>query len=224
MDIIYYGHACFKLRGKEGTVVTDPYHEAVGFKLPGISADVVTVSHAHADHNALEQVSSTARRERPFYISELGEYEVGGISVFGVKTYHDAHQGIERGTNNVFTILLDGVRVCHLGDLGHELSADDVSAIGEVDVLLCPIGGVYSIDPTLAVKTIQMMEPRYVVPMHYRTDHHEPKVYGDLKTLPDFLQEYGFNPNPQDKLTVDKARLPEETELVVLTPQTNAKA
>jgi hypothetical protein len=99
MDIIYYGHSCFKIKGSQGSVVTDPYDPYVGFSLPSVSADVVTVSHAHPDHAAFGKISGSTRREKPFIIEQPGEYEVGGISVFGVKTYHDANQGVERGQN-----------------------------------------------------------------------------------------------------------------------------
>ncbi|HYD34602.1 MAG TPA: MBL fold metallo-hydrolase [Vitreimonas sp.] len=216
MDITYLGHSSFKIAGKVGTVVTDPYNEYVGFSMPKVAADVVTISHAHPDHNEVGRITATARREKPFIISELGEYEVAGISVFGVKTFHDAHQGVERGINTVYTILIDGIRICHLGDLGHELTTDQLSEIGDVDVVLCPVGGHFTIDPVLAVKTINILEPSYAIPMHYRTDQHDDKVFSDLKTLQDFLTEYGAAPAPVAKLSVDKGKLPEETELVVL--------
>ncbi len=107
MQITYHGHSTFRYKGKNGMVVTDPYAGSVGFELGNLSADLVTVSHQHADHNAADKIKGTARRDKPFVITEAGEYEVGGISVFGVKTYHDANQGIERGSNIVFTTLID---------------------------------------------------------------------------------------------------------------------
>jgi L-ascorbate metabolism protein UlaG (beta-lactamase superfamily) len=217
MEITYLGHSSFKLKGKNGTVITDPYEDYVGFALPSLSADVVTISHDHKDHNAAHKVKGTARREKPFIVSAVGEYEVGGISVFGVQTYHDASGGVERGVNNIFTILLDDVKVCHLGDLGHELTTDQLNQIGAVDVVLCPVGGVFTIDPKTAVKTIHSLEPGYAVPMHYRTDGHADQVFGDLSPLDEFLQAYGAEVKPMDQLNVDKTRLPEETELVVLT-------
>jgi L-ascorbate metabolism protein UlaG (beta-lactamase superfamily) len=216
MDIIYYGHSCFKIKGSQGSVVTDPYDPYVGFSLPSVSADVVTVSHAHPDHAAFGKISGSTRREKPFIIEQPGEYEVGGISVFGVKTYHDANQGVERGQNIIFTIMVDNIRVCHLGDLGHELSADAISEIGSVDVLLCPVGGTFTIDPKLAVKTIHAIEPSIVVPMHFKTAEHDVNVFSDVATLEDFLKEYGTEVQPEAKLKVDEGRLPEETELVVL--------
>lgn len=217
MEITYLGHSCFKLSGKVGTVVTDPYEAMVGWSLPRVSADIVTISHQHPDHNAAVKVGATTRREQPFIISEAGEYEVGGISVFGIPTFHDANKGTERGVNIIMKVLLDGIRVCHLGDLGHELTADQLSAVGEVDVVLCPVGGSFTIDPATAVKVVQALEPRIVIPMHFKTAEHDQQVFGDLKTLEEFEHEYGSAPAPIAKLSVDHAKLPEETELVVLT-------
>ncbi len=216
MDIQYLGHSCFQLKGKKGTVVTDPYQSSIGFTLPTLSADLVTVSHDHHDHNATDKINGTTRRDKPFLITKPGEYEVAGISVFGVETFHDAHGGVERGKNTIFTILLDDIRVCHLGDLGHELTIEQIEAIGAVDVVLCPVGGSFTIDPAQAVSVINALEPAYVIPMHYRTPEHDEKVFGDLKTLSDFLHEYGMNTPPVAKLHLDKGTLPEETELVVL--------
>src|SRR5690606_19692153 len=99
MTITYHGHSCFKLKGKNGSAVTDPYEDSVGFKLPNVSADVVTISHGHGDHNQAGRVAGTARRPKPFVIDKLGEYEVGGVSVFGLLSYHDEQKGEERGQN-----------------------------------------------------------------------------------------------------------------------------
>lgn len=216
MDITYHGHSTFKLKGKAGTVVTDPFHEYVGFSMPNLSADIVTVSHQHQDHNQANKVKATARRDKPFIIDQAGEYEVGGISVFGVPTFHDANQGVERGQNIIFTIAVDNVRVCHLGDLGHELTTEQISAIGPVDVLLCPVGGIFTIDPKLAVKTIHDLEPSIAIPMHYKTTAHDQQVFGELATLDEFVKIYGAEVKPVEKISLEKSRLPEETELVVL--------
>jgi len=217
MTITYHGHSTFKIRGKAGTVVTDPYDDYIGLTLPKMSADIVTVSHDHKDHNEIKTIVGTARRKNPFIVTDAGEYEVGGISVFGVQTFHDANGGVERGTNMVFTTLVDGMRICHLGDLGHELTPKQLEQIGSVDVLLCPVGGTFTINPELAVKTIRAIEPGIVIPMHYKTDKHNNDVFGELKTLEDFLKVYGLSPAAVPKLTLEgKSSLPEETELVVL--------
>lgn len=219
MTVTYHGHSAFKLKGKRGTVVTDPYTAAIGFELPSLSADIVTVSHDHFDHNAASSVRGTARREHPFLITQPGEYELGGISVFGVQSFHDASQGAERGKNTIFTILLDDVRICHLGDLGHELTDEQREFIGGVDVLLCPVGGSFTIDPQTAIKVIRALEPSIVVPMHYHTDRHDPKVFADVQPVGAFLKEYGVEVQAEAKLEVEKESLPEETEVVVLTEQ-----
>ncbi|MDQ5951797.1 MAG: hypothetical protein QG639_1078 [Patescibacteria group bacterium] len=219
MTITYHGHSCFKIKGKRGTIVTDPYSEYVGFPLPSLSADIVTVSHQHPDHNASNKVGGTARRTKPFIIDSAGEYEVGGISVFGVPSFHDDSKGTERGRNTIFTIFVDGLRVCHLGDLGHELTETAIEEIGEVDVLLVPVGGVYSLDPVRAVKTIRALEPSIVIPMHFKTDMHKQDLFGELKTLSDFLKEYGVEVAPVEKLDLDEGNSPEETEVVVLKQQ-----
>lgn len=216
MEITYLGHSCFKLKGDNGVVITDPFDPYVGFNMPSASADIVTISHHHKDHDNAKSIKGTPRREKPFIIDHPGEYEVNGVSVFGVKTDHDAHGGVERGVNHVFTIFLDELKICHLGDLGHELTTEQLAEIGAVDIVLCPVGGVFSIDPKQAVATIQALEPSYIIPMHYKTPKHDEKVFGDLSTLEDFLKEYGAEVTPEAKLTVTKDKLPEETEVVVL--------
>ena len=216
MQITYLGHSAFKLKGKKGSVVMDPYGASVGFTAPKQSADIVTVSHQHPDHNLVNDVSGTARRARPFLVTEQGEYEVGGISVFGVGTYHDENQGADRGSNLVFTVLLDDIRVCHLGDLGHELTTAQLEAIGSVDILLCPVGGQFTIDPQTAVKVIRSLEPSIVIPMHFKTDRHDQKTFGQMATVTDFLKAYGVDVAPMPKLEIESTHLPEETEVVVL--------
>src|SRR3990167_4473899 len=217
MDITYLGHSCFKLKSTGATVVTDPYENSLGFNLPSVSADVVTVSHDHGDHNNIKAVSRTARRDRPFVIDEIGEYEILGVSVFGVASYHDDEEGDKRGKNRIFSILIDGVSVVHLGDLGHQLSDKQVEQINGVDVLLVPVGGVYTIDPAGAAKVVADLEPAMVVPMHYKTDKHNPEAFGGLAGVEEFLKEMGVgNVERTDKLSVSRVSLPEETKVVVL--------
>jgi len=219
MILTYLGHSCFKLKGKRGTIVTDPYFDDVGFSLPNVSADIVTVSHSHKDHSASGLVSGTARRKNPFLVDQAGEYEVGGLSVFGVKTYHDDQLGAERGTNMVYTMLVDDLRICHLGDLGHELTTEQIEAIGQIDVLLCPVGGESSIGPEQALKVIRSIEPSIVIPMHYQTNRHNKEIFGNKARLEDFIKVYGTEVTPIDKLDIEKLKMPEETELVVMTEQ-----
>jgi len=216
MLITYHGHSCFKLKGKNGTVVTDPYG-GIGFEMPSMSADIVTVSHDHYDHSNVSAVAGTARRTKPFLINNLGEYEVGGISVFGTKSFHDAENGGKSGINRIYVIVVDGIRICHLGDLGHELDENTINEIGDVDVLLLPVGGIYTINPKQAIAVAKALEPSFIVPMHYKTPAHDQSKFGELATLEDFIKEFGVeNVEQIDKLKVEKDRLPEEKELVIL--------
>jgi L-ascorbate metabolism protein UlaG (beta-lactamase superfamily) len=219
MEITYLGHSCIRIKGKNGTVIMDPYDGSVGMSMSNVSADIVTSSHNHPDHNAVTRVKGTARREKPFVIDNPGEYEVGGISIFGVPTYHDSSHGTERGRNTVFVVYMEHLRVCHLGDLGHELTDAQKSEIGEVDVLLVPVGGHFTINAEVAVKIISDLEPEYVIPIHYKTDEHNEDVFGDLQPLKKFLDEYGIIKEPVKSLEIEADKLPEETEVVVLAKQ-----
>jgi len=216
MQITYYGHSCFKIKGKNGIVVTDPYKEAgvYGISMPKIAADIVTVSHQHKGHNAVEKIKGTANRSNPFIINFPGEYEVGGISVFGTKTYHDLVNGKERGINLIFKILIDGITVCHLGDLAHPLSDEQLKAIGPIDVLFLPVGGPSSLMGSTAVKVAQAISPSYLIPMHYADNAYPADA--PLKKIDDFFQAYGTTVEAEEKLNVEKERLPDEIQLVVL--------
>lgn len=210
------GHACFKLRTASATVVMDPYSSGVGLSLPRVSADVVTVSHGHDDHNNFSAVSGTARRDKPFIIDAPGEYEVGGISVFGVSAFHDDKKGEDRGKNVIFSVLLDGISVVHLGDLGHKLSESQVAELNGVDVLLCPVGGVYTIGPKEVGEVVSAIDPSYLIPMHYKTDEHDAKLFSELATVDEFLSVFGSEAKREEKLSVSRTSVPEELEVVVL--------
>lgn len=205
MDITYLGHSSFKLRGKNGVVVTDPFGKSVGLKMSKVSADVVTSSNDHFDHNCFEKVSGTSAREEPFVIDAPGEYEIGGISVFGFSS----------GKNTIFTIHVDEVVIAHLGDLGHMLDQSQIDEINGVDVLLIPVGGVYTIDPQVALKVIEQVEPIYVIPMHYKAAGMSSE-FDKLATLDDFIKEAGIEVKPLEKLVIQKQSLPEDREIVVL--------
>lgn len=215
MDITYLGHSAFKLRGKDASVVTDPFDKKiVGFGMPQASADVVTVSHDHADHNAIAQVSGTARRKDPYVVSAPGEYEASGIGVFGWGSYHDAVGGAERGKNTIYSIIVDGVRIAHLGDLGEVVTDDQADGLGAVDVLLLPVGGVYTIDAKQALTVIEKLAPSIVIPMHYKTADHGPE-FANLASVEEFLQSMGVaDLQPVEKLRVTADSLPEQTTVV----------
>lgn len=201
-------------------MVTDPYKSYVGFEIPSLSADVVTVSADAPDHNNVSSIGGTARRNNPFVIDHPGEYEVEGVSVFAVKSFRDEQQGSIRGENLISTFLMDGLRVCHLGALGHELSDETVSEIGLVDILFVPVGGELTLDPKTAIKVTRSLEPNIVIPMHYKTSQHDEKVFGGLATLSEFMEVYEAEVEPQEKINISSpSNLPEEMELVVLKQQ-----
>jgi len=213
MDITYLGHSSFKIRGKTGTVVTDPYNAEVGLKFSKhVEADVITVSHDHGDHNAVSQVEGT-----PFIIHGPGEYEIKGVGVVGLSVYHDDQKGALRGRNTIYRIEIDGVSIVHLGDLGHMLTSDQVDELDGVNVLLVPVGGFHTIDSAVAVHLINEIEPSVVIPMHYGRPELNQKIFNQLSPLSVFLKEIGKeDTTPQPKLVLSKDKLPAEMQVVVL--------
>lgn len=217
MEIHFLGHACFQIRGKRATLITDPYHPSIGLKLPKISADIITVSHEHDDHNYIEAVNGTARRPKPFVIKGPGEYEVADVSIFGISSFHDASKGSKRGKNTIYVIEMDGLKLVHLGDLGHFLNEKQLEEINGVDILFIPVGGVYTLDARQAAEQVKKVQPRIAIPMHFKLA----KLTLDLASVDDFLKELDEEKiQSLDRLVISCDRLPEERETVVL----NAKA
>jgi L-ascorbate metabolism protein UlaG (beta-lactamase superfamily) len=217
MQIQYLGHSCFKLKSKLGTVIMDPYGESVGLTLSKDKADIVTVSHSHEDHNGGVSKIAGLKQDKPLLIQRAGAYENGGVSVFGVRTWHDETQGAQRGENIVFTVFVEELNICHMGDIGAVLTPEEVRDIGEVDVLLMPVGGFYTVDGfTKIMEIVNALNPSILIPMHYQTPSHDSRAFGEVKTLDWFLNAYGMSPAPVAKLDLDKNRLPEEMELVVM--------
>ena len=216
MDVTWLGHGCFRLRGRGAAVVTDPYPPTIGLKLSRMDAEVVTVSHEHDNHNYTQVV-----RDGAYEIHGPGEYEVAGVSVIGVPTYHDEQKGAKHGRNTVYLIEIDDVRVCHLGDLGHKLDDSEAEAVASPDVLLVPVGGRSAINGAQAAEVVRQLEPRYVVPMHYAI----PGLKIELDPLDRFLKEMGVaTSEAQPKLSVQKSSVAEyETKVVVLEPRAEVK-
>lgn len=217
MEITYLGHSAFKIKTKSGTLVTDPYGKMVGFSMPSVSADVVTISHrGHGDHDEERAVSGTARRKSPFVIEEPGEYEVEGISVFGYGTFHDSVEGAERGGNTIYVVQAEDLRILHLGDLGHMLSDSLIDELNGVDVLMIPVGGEYTIDASQAAELVGKIDPTYVIPMHYKTPQHEPEAFGKLTTREKFVEVMGLPTKETTTLSLSRGGLPAETTEVVM--------
>jgi len=215
LDVTWLGHGCFRLRGRSAAVVTDPYPPAIGLKLSRLEADLVTVSHEHENHNYTQVVRDAYEIRGP------GEYEVAGVSVIGVPTYHDAEKGAKHGRNTVYLIEIDDVRVCHLGDLGHKLDDAEAETISSPDVLLVPVGGHTAINAAQAAEIVRQLEPRFVVPMHYAI----PGLKLQLDSLDRFLKEMAVAAaEPQPKLSVQKSSGEYDTKVVVLEPKVEPKA
>lgn len=210
MDISWYGQSCFKIKGKNATLVIDPFDpDFTGLKLPkDLEAQIVLVTHEHKDHNNLAAVAGN-----PLVVAGPGEYEKMGIMVNGTSTFHDSVEGAERGTNTVYNISIDGINIVHLGDLGHVLTEEQASQIGSTNILLIPVGGGYTIDAEVAAKVVAQLEPNVVIPMHYKI----PGLKFELEEAGPFLKEMGAeNVVPVPKLTITKDKLPEETTVILL--------
>ncbi|HEX3037983.1 MAG TPA: MBL fold metallo-hydrolase [Oscillospiraceae bacterium] len=165
MKITWFGHSCFRLTAENGTkIVTDPYHNMLGYKLPEIDANIVTTSHDHGDHNNIAAVKGDF-----VHIKDSGVFAQEGISIKGVQTFHDNVSGTKRGKNIVYNFTIDGLNICHCGDLGHLLSSEQIKEIGKVDILLLPIGGISVLDARVATEVMKQLNPAVVLPMHYRT-------------------------------------------------------
>lgn len=208
MDITWYGHSCFRLSERGVVVVTDPPSDDMAYARPRIRADVVTISHEHVGHN-----NRIGFRGGPKFFDGPGEYEVKGVFITGIATYHDGRRGANRGLNTVFVFDFDGVSVCHLGDLGHVPTQAQMEALTDVDVLLIPVGGLHTLDASKATEVISLIEPRLVIPMHYKT----PVEKARLHKVDKFLKEMGLTPmQPQPELRVTKSSLPQETQVILL--------
>lgn len=214
MDVTWHGQSCFRLRGRSATAVTDPFPPSIGIKLPKLEADVVTISHAHPGHAHVEAVVT----KDVFVVEGPGEYEVKGITVFGIRAFHDALEGAQDGGNTIYVLEVDDIRICHLGDLGHALDDETVEAIGTpVDVLLVPVGGGKALAAAKAAEVVRTIEPRWVVPMHYRI----PGLKLELEGVETFLKEMGVTEAvPQSKLVVQYSGSGDsETKVFLLEPR-----
>ncbi len=212
MEASYLGHSSFKFKTKLGVVVTDPYDEKCGKFPKDTEADIVTLSHQHPDHNQQQLVKGT-----PFVVDGPGEYEIKGISIIGVPTWHDDKQGAERGANTVFVFEIEGMRVAHLGDLGHKLSQDQLSEMGSIDIVLVPVGGLYTIDAKQAAEVVRQIDPWIVIPMHYQQPGLDEKVFSGLTDVKTFLKEMGKDDiDPVAKLNISADKLPTELQIVVM--------
>lgn len=218
MNINWYGQSCFQISSSKGrnnhvSIVVDPFSEStVGLKLPKLQADIVLVTHDHSDHNNVKAVSGSE-----FVIKGPGEYDIKGVFVQGISGYHDNDQGAQRGSITIYTIEAEGVRLCHLSDLGQkELTTSQLDKIGNIDILMIPVGGVYTINAEEAIKVMAQIEPRIIIPMHYKI----PGLKIKLDDIDKFLKNLGMKkPESLPKLSIRKKDISmEEAKIVILQP------
>ena len=209
IDITWLGHSCFRIKGKGVTLLTDPYDESIGYSLGNPEANIVTSSHPHPGHGFTSGVGG-----QPKIVRGPGEYEMSGVFITGIATFHDAEKGQERGRNTVYLIEMEDMKLCHLGDLGHPLSTEQVAEIGSVELLMVPVGGFSTIDAVTAAETVRLLQPGIVVPMHFQTE----AVRFQLAPVERFLREMGIKAGlaAQPRLSITRAALSEETQVVVL--------
>lgn len=214
MKIKWYGHAAFLITSDKGLkIITDPYESgAYGGQLAygkiKDTADIALISHEHADHNDSKSLPGS-----PQIIKETGSKTAKGISFKGISTYHDSSKGSERGANTIFTFSVDGIQVCHLGDLGHSLSEKEVAEVGPVDILLIPVGGYFTIDSKEATRVAEQIKPKVLIPIHFKTE----KCGFPIAPVEDFLEgKSNVKRLKSSEATFDKATLPKQMEIVVL--------
>lgn len=215
MQVKWYGHAAFLITSDQGVrIITDPYESGaydgrIAYGPISDEADVVTVSHDHGDHNHAAGV-----RGSPQVLKVPGSWVIQGVPLRGMGTFHDAVRGAERGPNTIFCLEVDGIRVCHLGDLGHPLGSEELTAIGQVDLLLPPVGGrPATLEPQEITELIEAMRPRLVIPMHFKT----PKIGFPFRPLDDFLQgKEGVRRLNATEVTLKREGLPARMETWVL--------
>jgi len=208
MNISWLGHSCFRIGGRQATVITDPYSPTLGYSLGKPTANIVTVSHQHPGHSYVQGIGG-----KPRLVNGPGEYEINGVLIIGMATFHDAEGGRKRGRNTVYLIEVDEVSVCHLGDLGHLLTVEQVEEIDNVDVLLLPVGGVSTINAPMAAKVVRQLEPKVVIPMHYKTQ----ALNWELEPVDGFLKEIGVKQTTSHpKLSFTKPSLPDSTQVFLL--------
>ncbi|OGD83555.1 hypothetical protein A2572_00410 [Candidatus Collierbacteria bacterium RIFOXYD1_FULL_40_9] len=219
MEITYLGHSCFKLKSKAGLVVyIDPFDPAmVGESLPKDVADVLLISHSHQDHSNTEVITGALNRDKTFVVDKEGEYEIAGVLVTALKTYHDKVDGAERGKNLVFSVMMDGLNLVHLGDLGHKLSSGAIEKLGSVDVLMTPVGGEYTIETETALETVKDISPGFMIPMHYKTEKSADSL-NKLATLSHFLEKNKFPTTPESvhKIKLEQSSIPEDTQVLLM--------
>jgi L-ascorbate metabolism protein UlaG (beta-lactamase superfamily) len=211
MKITWLGHSCYLLENKEGKrLVIDPFNPSIGYTSPAVKADLVTVSHDHHDHNAVDQLLNN-----PEVIKSIKQKELSGFKISGISSYHDDDKGSKRGENRIFIYEVDDLRLVHLGDLGHMLNDEDIKALGRVDILFTPVGSVYTINGEQANELVNKIKPILTIPMHYKTK--DLKI--DLRPIDDFLDlRDEYQQQISNFLEITRESITDYSPVVVLQP------
>lgn len=214
MDITYLGHSSFRIKTKSAVVVTDPFDsQMVGLKYSNVEADIVTISHNHEDHNASAKISGVKK-----VVTGPGEYEISGISIIGYQSFHDNKKGEERGKNTIYVFEADGLKIAHLGDLGHLLNEELINGMGSIDILMVPVGGCFTIGHKEAVEVCTKIDPYFVIPMHYKVPGINERNFSALDLKEPFLKEMGLTVEIMPKFSVKREDITEgqSTKVIVL--------
>ncbi|OQB74903.1 MAG: metal-dependent hydrolase [candidate division TA06 bacterium ADurb.Bin131] len=209
MNIRWLGHSCFLITSGNGMrILTDPFDKTVGYEIPAVEADIVLISHEHFDHNAVNLVKGN-----PEVVRKPGEYKIKGIDIKGISSFHDATEGSKRGHNTIFVFKVDNICVSHLGDLGHILQPEHIKDIGYVDILLIPVGGFYTIDSEQATRVVQQINPKIIIPMHYKTS----AINIPIESVDKFLAgKSNIQYIDSNELTITCEQIPEEPTIIIL--------
>ncbi|MEA2065112.1 MAG: MBL fold metallo-hydrolase [Patescibacteria group bacterium] len=215
MCIIWHGHSCFSIKTKSLlneniNIVIDPFDgKKTGINLPKLKADIVLSSHNHYDHNNVKAIQGN-----PFIVKTLGEFEIKNVFIQGIPSFHDKKNGAERGNNIIFYLESEKIHIAHLGDLGHILDEKQMSKLSKIDILMVPVGGKYTINYSEAIEVINQIEPKIIIPMHYKI----PGLKVDIDTVDKFAKEMGVDPNKKtDKLKIAQKNLPtDRSEIIIM--------
>jgi len=215
MQIIWHGQSLFEIlinqkKNSSIKIIIDPFDESLGLKIPKLEGDILLVSHRHPDHNNVRAISGN-----PFLIEGPGEYEVKNVFIQGIASFHDDSGGKERGENTIYSLEIEDLKICHLGDFGQkELTEEQLEKLGEIDILMIPVGGVYTISAKEALKIMSQIEPKITIPMHYGL----PKLKTKLEPVDKFLKMLGIKSlEPMKKLSIKKKDIsPDEAKIIVL--------
>ena len=212
MTIQFIGHSFFKITGKDAVIATDPFPKEIGLEPQRFKADILTISHQHWDHSNKKAILG-----EPFIAENPGEYDIKSVFIRGIRSFHDKKQGKERGENTIFIFQIEDIQVAHLGDFGQkDLNQEQLEALEDIDIVLIPVGGVYTIDAKEAHQLILKIEPKIVIPMHFLVPHLK---ITEIAPVEDFFKEMGLEKvKPQEKLSLKKKDLPQELEVIYLKP------